>query len=301
MSSVLTPGNFDGVHAGHRTLVDQTVGIARARGLRSVAMFFDPHPTSVLAPERAPRLLTTTVRRTELLRAMGIESVDARPFNDAFAQQSATDFVQQILLQEHDARALVVGADFRFGRKREGDIPFLRALTQDLGIELHVLPALRIAGDVVSSTRVRRHLANGQLEEVHRLLGRVHDIDAVVEQGDRRGRTLGFPTANLQVPDVQLPPDGVYAVKVRVGEGLHDGVANLGVRPTFQAGRSAEVHLFNFDRDIYGQTIRVGFVAFVRAECRFDGVESLKAQIESDVGVARGVLSDCSEAILRWM
>lgn len=302
MPSVLTPGNFDGVHLGHQALVRAVCEGARARGAEARAMFFDPHPTAFFTPEAAPSQLTNVARRTELLRRVGIERVDVRRFDEDFAAQSPVAFVRDVLVRDHAVCELVVGPDFRFGRDRAGDLASLRALGRDHGFEVTVVDPVVVEGDVVSSTRIRGALAEGEVALAATLLGRFHDVDGVVVEGDRRGRTLGFPTANLRV-EMALPADGVYAVACRVEGGNAPllGVANLGVRPTFGAGRSVEVHLLDFAGDLYGHTLRIAFVARLRGEVRFDGIDALVAQLGRDVVAGREALSQADPELLEWM
>jgi riboflavin kinase/FMN adenylyltransferase len=287
----VSPGNYDGVHLGHRALLDAARVLAGDR-LAVTALTFDPHPAQVLAPDRAPPLLTTLERRTVLLKAFGADAVEILRFDRALAEASPETFVTSVLVERLGARGVVVGPDFRFGKGRAGDVETLRALGLAHGFEVRAVAPVEIEGAVVSSTRVRAALTDGEVELAARLLGRVHDVGGEVIHGDHRGRTIGFPTANLRCEPVLLPSDGVYAVVARepsTGDVLR-GVANLGVRPTVGAGRSVEAHLFDFDGDLYGRTIRVAFVARLRGEQRFDGLESLKAQIEKDAADARARL-----------
>ena len=290
--AVVTPGNHDGVHLGHRALLDAAREMGARDGFAVTVLTFDPHPAHVLAPSRAPALLTTLARRTELLRALGADRVEVLRFDRARAAQAPEAFVDEVLAGKLGARGVVVGPDFRFGRGATGDVDMLRALGESRGFGVRVVEPVRLDGAVISSTRIRAALGDGDVEAAARLLGRVHDVDAQIVEGDRRGRTIGFPTANLRCDPVLLPADGVYAVVARLhGEAeLLRGVANLGVRPTVGAGRSIEVHLFDFDRDVYGKRIRVGFVHRLRAEKKFDGLDALKAQIATDAAEARRAL-----------
>ena len=303
--TVVTPGNHDGVHLGHRALVQVARERADARGLRAVAMFFDPHPSRVLAPERAAPLLTTAARRAELLRAAGADDAIAWPFDERFAALEPEAFVREVLEGELGARGVVVGPDFRFGRGRGGDLAMLRSLGEESGLEVTVVEPVLLDGERVSSTGVRERLAAGDVGGAARLLGRVHDVDGLVVEGDRRGRTIGFPTANLACDDVMLPADGVYAIVARrldvAGAPRLSGVMNIGVRPTVAAGRAVEAHLFDFAEDVYGARMRVGLVQRIRAEQKLPGLEALKAQIARDVDAARGVLETVPEEMLRWL
>jgi riboflavin kinase/FMN adenylyltransferase len=276
-------------------------------------MFFDPHPVCFFRPEAPLPQLTSIARRRELLARAGADEVDVRSFDADFAALSPGDFVRDVLVGPHQVREVVVGADFRFGRGRAGDVDTLRALGRAHGFEVTIVAPVDHDGAVVSSTRVRGLLAEGRVREAARLLGRFHDVDATVVTGDRRGRTIGFPTANLSVHGM-VPSDGVYAVLARVGDEpeLRRGVANLGNRPTFDAGRSVEVHLLDFSTesagsaadfagDLYGRTLRVAFVERLRGEVRFAGVEALVAQLNADVVAGRAALDAAEPELVAWM
>lgn len=289
--TAVVPGNHDGVHAGHRALIAAARLRADALGLDVVAMTFDPHPLAVLAPERAPLPITTLARRTELLREAGCDDVHVARFDAAYAAQSPEHWVDQNLVEQLSARVVVVGSDFQFGAKRAGNVARLRELGTSRGFEVvEVGPVL--LGERVSSTRIRDALRTGDVATATSMLGRVHEVDGTVVTGHRRGRTIGFPTANLDCDRVLMPADGVYAVIARVLDrpSILRGVANLGTRPTFAAGRSVEAHLFDFDGDLYGARLRIGFVARLRGEQKFDGVDALRAQIARDADTARSLL-----------
>ncbi len=291
--SVVAPGNHDGVHLGHRALLAAARARATSDGLRTLAMFFDPHPTKVLAPERAPTLLTTAARRVEVLRGAGADEVVVMPFDDAFAATPPRTFAERVLRDACNARCVVVGPDFHFGKGRAGNVDTLRELGAELGYDVVVVPPVVFGGEAVSSTRIRKVIASGAVEEAAAMLARVHDVEGAVVEGQKRGRTIGFPTANLVCDDVVLPGDGVYAVIARVLDGdgaILRGVANLGVRPTLGAGRSVEAHFFDFAGDLYGARLRVGFVARLRAEKKFDGIEALRQQIARDADEGRAAL-----------
>lgn len=305
LPSVVIPGNHDGVHRGHLTLLQRGIDRAAALGVRSVALFFDPHPAQVLAPERAPATLTTVERRKELLRQAGVDEAIAHPFDRRYASLSPEAFVEEILVGELAARSVVVGPDFRFGAGRAGDAQTLATLGKTHGFTVEAIDEVELAGARASSTRLRQLIAEGALEEVPEILGRLHDCDGLVVRGDQRGRQIGFPTANLATSPVLLPADGVYAIVARRldhrGEAILHGVANLGLRPTFDAGRSVEAHLFDFDREIYGERLRIGFVKRLRGEIRFDGLDALVAQIERDAAEARVILSRLREELVAWI
>lgn len=305
-ASVIIPGNLDGVHRGHRALIAAGRQRALDGDLRVVAMFFDPHPLEVLLPERAPDKLTMPARRRTLLRGVGADAVVAQRFDDAFSKLSPEAFAREVLVGQHGARSVVVGPDFRFGHHRKGDLPLLRALGEELGFDVTVMEPVRHGGHVVSSSRVREHLGEGDVAAAADLLLRIHDVDGTVVRGDERGRAIGFPTANLDCDPVLLPADGVYCVVARdldqPGAPRLPGVANLGSRPTFSdAGRAVEVHLFDFHGDLYGHRLRVGFVSRIRGERRFDGIEALKAQIARDAEVARNDVAGVDGELVAWV
>jgi riboflavin kinase/FMN adenylyltransferase len=291
--AALAVGNFDGVHRGHQHLFRRVVDAARAFGGAAVALTFDPHPTRVLAPARAAPVLTSLDRRLELMADVGLDAVIVQRFDTALSSQPAREFVEQVVMGLR-AREVFVGHDFHFGRNREGTSELLQALGAELGFVAHRVDPVTDGSEPISSTRTRRALADGDLALAKGLLGRDFDLDGLVVRGDQRGRTIGFPTANLATPVEALPKDGVYAVRVRVMNDpdarAHDAVLNLGVRPTVRAGRSMEAHLLDFDRDLYGRTLRVTFVARLRDERRFDGLDALRAQIARDVEGARAAL-----------
>jgi riboflavin kinase/FMN adenylyltransferase len=297
------PGNHDGVHRGHRALVARALELAKPRGLRTLALFFDPHPLAVLDPSRAPTPLTTVARRVELLRGLGIDEVVVQRFDPALSAVEATDFVRDYLVAKYGAEAVVVGPDFRFGHRARGDTRLLETLGADLGFSVHLVEPVEHGGERVSSTRVRELLANGDVDRAAELLVRYHDTGGRVVRGDARGRTIGFPTANLATEPVLLPKDGVYAVAARVAgfDEVVFGAANLGVRPTFGAGRSLEVHLLDFEGDLYDTEMRVGFLARIRGEQKFGGVEELVAQIGRDAARAREDAAGAREEWLRWV
>jgi riboflavin kinase/FMN adenylyltransferase len=301
---VIAPGNHDGVHLGHRALLRTARRIADEHGYGTRALTFEPHPAALIDPARAPEKLTLQPRRAELLRGAGADSVVVQAFTPEFASQPPEAWVEWLLAQ--GARAIVVGPDFRFGRQRQGDCGLLNALGARRGFEVHIEEPVLIQGERVSSSAIRIALRRGELASANRLLGRFHEVQGPVIEGDRRGRTIGFPTANLRAEPVLPPSDGVYAVVAKHLEAGPDaemwtGVANLGTRPTFEAGRSVEVHLFDFDRDIYGATLRVGFVARVRGEQKFSGIDELRAQIARDADHARQLLLARDQELEQWI
>lgn len=285
-------GNFDGVHLGHvGVLADARTFAARsAPALVVRALTFDPHPATVMG-RVAPPVLTTLERKAELLRRSGADEVVVRTFDRAFSENTPETFARELLAGALGARVVVVGENFRFGHQRAGDFATLGELGRALGFETH---AAELRGDgrgPFSSTRVRAALGAGDLDEVFAVLGRPHAFSGVVVHGAHRGRTIGFPTANVDDVPEMLPPDGVYAVRV---EGLGGGVMNVGVRPTVagaEAKRTQEVHLFDVDRDLYGERLRVHVIGRIRGEQKFSGIDALRAQIAKDAESARRILA----------
>jgi len=295
-STLVAIGHFDGVHAGHRAVLGRACEEARARGLRPCVLTFHPHPSEVLGRGGLPRL-TSLERKVELILGLAPElQVVVQPFDRRLAAFSPETFVRELLVGHLGAALVQVGHNFRFGHRRSGDLTTLRDLGQEYGFEARAEPLSGDDAGSYSSTRVRRAVAEGALDEAARILGRPHMLSGCVIEGQRRGRTLGFPTANLSGVDEALPPDGVYAVLVDWEQepcrprALGCGVMNLGKRPTFDAGRSAEVFVLDRDVDLYGQKLRVHLVARLRDERRFSGVEALRQQIQEDVRQARQLL-----------
>jgi riboflavin kinase/FMN adenylyltransferase len=287
-------GNFDGVHLGHARLASETVQEARARGGSAVVLTFDPHPARILHPERAPAGLVTVSQKAELLAELGVDRLAVLPFTKAIAGLEAEVFARDVLGRCLGAAAVVVGANFRFGRGRAGDASVLAALGDALGFRVRRVDPVLHEGTPISSTRIRAALAAGDLREAGRMLGRRFFVDGTVVKGDGRGRTIGFPTANVEPRNETLPAPGVYACLLAIGgEPPRAAVANQGSRPTFGGGAPRlEVHVMDFDRDLYGADVRVRFVERLRDERHFTGPEELVRQIADDVARARQVLAD---------
>jgi riboflavin kinase/FMN adenylyltransferase len=296
-ATAVTIGAYDGVHVGHRLVVERVIRVAAEQNLASAVVTFDQHPAAVVRPESAPRILTDLEQRLELLEETGVDYVLVVHFDQARSEESAEDFVREVLVGCLDTRAVVVGHDFHFGYKRRGNV----ALLQDMGAEFGFdVTGLRLfpdstGGQPVSSTRVRELLATGAVSEAASLLGRPHQVRGVVTAGDRRGRELGFPTANVALPAaIALPADGVFAGWYMRPDGLHRPAAlSLGRRPTFyqQAELSLlEAYLLDFEGDLYGEAARVEFVAHLRGQTRFGSVEDLVDQMARDVATTRRVL-----------
>lgn len=289
----LVVGNFDGVHQGHQAVLREAVEAAKAASLATSVLTFDPHPAAVVGPGAPPRL-TTLERRSELMGELGVRSVFVRRFDAAFAAWLPERFVRDLVVAALRARVVVVGQNFRFGAKRAGDLALLRKLGAELGFDVRVHATAADARGPYSSTRAREAIAAGDVAEAAHVLGRPHALSGLVVHGDERGRSIGFPTANLEAAEM-LPADGVYRTAVdEIGPGgaarrLAAGVTNVGVRPTVGGGRrNVETYLLDFERDLYGATLRVHLLARIRGEQRFGSLDELKAQIARDVAAARG-------------
>lgn len=296
--SAVTVGVFDGVHIGHQALLAELRRIADASDLRVVAVLPDRHPASVVRPEALPQLLTSLVQRLELLEAAGVDLVHVLRFDEERSLQSADDFVSEVLVDCLDAKVHVGGEDFHFGHRRRGDVVAMASLGVDHGIKVVTIPLVHdeLAEGPVSSSGIRRLLREGELSAANHLLGRPYEVRGVVEHGDARGRTIGFPTANVAVPGASaLPSDGVYAGWYCGPDGVeHASAINIGRRPTFYDENGlllVEAHLIDFDGDLYGQHASVRVKARLRDEVRFSGIEALTEQLRKDVQHARDVLA----------
>lgn len=292
--ALMTIGVFDGVHRGHQALIRELVAAARSSSQTAVVLTFHPHPDAVIDDTEARYYLTSPDERAALLAEMGVDLVITHPFDERIQQMHADEFVDRLLQYVH-LRTLWVGKDFAMGRDRAGDVPYLKQQGAEKGFAVKPIDllALQDSGLVISSTEIRQLLDEGQVEKAARLLGRPYSVSGTVVKGDQRGRTIGFPTANMAVwKGKRLPSNGVYAGRVTVGEKTFMAVTNVGVRPTFDGQAvTVEPHLLDFDRDIYGETIRLTFEHRLRGEQKFDGIAALKAQLERDRDQARALLS----------
>jgi len=296
VSPVVTIGNFDGVHRGHRAIMEIVVSRARARSGEAVVYTFDPHPRKVLQPDRPLGLLTTLDQKLARLEELGVDAVVVERFDREFAAMPPERFVREFVHRRLRPVEVYVGYDFRFGRDREGSMRLLTELGPHLGFSVTIVPEITVEGRDVNSSRIRQLLQEGQVEEAAVLLDRPYTVRGRVGEGDRRGREIGFPTANLEPENEVLPAPGVYAGEVRfldAGEPPADArfgaVTNVGRRPTFGEDRPlvAEAHLLGFDGDCYGRRVELAFRLRLREEQRFPGVEALRAQIARDVAEAR--------------
>jgi len=290
----LAIGVFDGVHRGHQEVIGAATEHAAQHGGTAAVLTFDPHPLHVLRPEQAPRLLCSTRHQLAILERLGVSHVVVCRFDESLAATSAEDFIAQLASSCRPLGFISVGYSWRFGARGAGDIHLLMDAGQRLGFGVYGVPPVCNAGEVVSSTAIREAVRSGDFEKANRLLGRDYTVLGVVVRGRQLGRTIGVPTANLEIEAEELPPAGVYAVRARVVGVWQNGVANLGRRPTVAVADSPlalEVHVLDFDADLYTREIEVCFVQKLRDEQKFDGLDALKAQIARDIAAARTLLS----------
>jgi len=286
---VLALGNFDGVHRGHRKILERVRRVADERGATSVVMTFDPHPPRVVRPDKAPPLLMTKSQKLEAIEEAGVHGAAIVRFTPEMSRWEPEMFVRTVLVDWLHVAEVWVGANFLFGHDRTGNFTLLRVLGSRYGFRAEKIDPVRYKEFVVSSTRVRRLVSEGRVDEAGALLGHAYSLDGTIVRGDQRGRTIGFPTANLCTENELLPPHGVYATTIRIRDIVHASVTNVGVRPTVDnSGRTTiETHIFKFDRDVYGAPVRLGFVQRIRDERAFETLEQLQAQIAADCTRAR--------------
>lgn len=292
--AAVTIGAFDGIHVGHRRILDEVVLLARGLGVAGVVVTFDPHPMSILQPEEPPCLLTSMEEKISLIRESGVDNLVILRFSPKLARQSAEAFAKKVLLKRLSMRRLVIGYDFRFGRDRQGDALYLESLGEAAGFGVDIVPPVSFLGHPVSSTRIRTAIVRGDVRSAARMLGRPYSVGGSVVRGDGRGAALAYPTANLEMdePGKILPAKGVYAVTARVGGRQIPGVLYIGTKPTFGGqAETVEVHMMGLERNLYGRRVEVSFVERLRDEIRFRNDQGLKQAIRRDVARAQRVLS----------
>ncbi len=285
-------GVFDGVHLGHQAVISTSAAHARAAGGTPVVVTFDPHPARVLRPEKAPHLLTATQHKIALIRELGVAHLLVVKFDRAFAATPPDEFVRQLVTQANPLREICVGHEWSFGKNRAGNLTLLQQLGAEHHFDVVGIKPVTVNGTVVSSTAIRLAVENGDFARAAEMLGREYTILGTVKRGAQLGRTLGFPTANLSAHSEQFPPNGVYVAEAKLDGAVLRGVANLGYRPTIADGtpdRLLELHLFDLNRDIYGEDVEVRFVRYLRPEQKFGSLDELKAQIARDVEAARAL------------
>lgn len=295
-NTVLTVGTFDGVHAGHRAILDAVVRKARKRQARSVLVTFDPHPRNIINPGSAGiKLLTTIQERSEILEELGIDEMVVIPFDRDFSLLSSEEFIRDIIYDKIGVSEFVIGYDHHFGRDREGTIETIETIGQELDFDAYVVSKREIGEQTVSSTAIRKAIGEeGNVEQAAAFLQRPYRLNGMVIHGDKRGKDIGFPTANIKPehPQKVIPKDGVYAVRVRVMDNWFKGMMNIGTRPTFDGKmRTLEVNLFDFNEDIYGKEIQVRFFNRIRDEVKFDGINELIKQLTKDEERAKELLA----------
>lgn len=295
-NSVITVGTFDGVHAGHRAIIDTVAEKARNREARSVLVTFDPHPRDIINPGDAGiKLLTTLPERSEILEELGIDTMVVIPFDRDFSLLSSEEFIRDIIYEKVGVSEFVIGYDHQFGRNREGTIETIERLGKELGFDSYVVSKREVGEKTVSSTAIRNAISeDGNVEEAANFLQRPYRLNGTVVHGDKRGKEIGFPTANIKPEHSRkiIPKDGVYAVRVRINGDWYDGMMNIGTRPTFDGKvRTLEVNLFNFDQDIYGKEVQVRFYNRIRDEKKFEGKDELVSQLEQDQKEANELLN----------
>ena len=289
-SSIVTLGNFDGLHLGHRALIENAVIDGEKLGVPSVVMTFEPHPLKVLAPDRAPQLILAHKDKLRMLQKFRVSIVAVQPFHRAFADMQAEDFAHDLLFGRLKAKKIWVGRDFRFGRGRKGGVAELTRWGLSLGFEVGAVDPVLVGGERVSSSRTRELLASGRVREAKSLLGRYHFVSGRVVEGQKRGRELGYPTANLASRTEVIPQDGIYATLLELGSKMLLSVSSIGLNPTFGEGpRTIESFILDFDENIYGQEVSLSFVERLRSEAKFESVPQLVEQIRKDVLDARAV------------
>jgi riboflavin kinase/FMN adenylyltransferase len=293
---VLALGNFDGLHRGHMKIIERVRRVASERGATAVAMTFDPHPPRVVRPDKAPPLLMTKTQRLEALERAGVDGVAVVRFTPELSRWDPETFVRTVLVEWLHVAEVWVGANFLFGHDRAGNFSSLRGLGSRYGFRAEKIDPVRYKDFVVSSTRLRRLISEGRVDEAGALLGHPYTIDGTVVEGSHRGRDLGFPTANLATDNELIPPHGVYATTVRLDGVIYPSITNVGIRPTFddEPRTVIETHLLDVERDLYGRTLRLGFVQRLRDERRFESVDLLKAQVGADVQKARTLFEQMS-------
>ena len=293
VNPVVTLGNFDGVHLGHQAIFKQVVAWALNVGGSAVTFTFEPHPLKVLAPHRSPRLLATFREKMAQIEAAGVDVVLCAKFTPEFASQNPDDFVKEVLVGALGVKELFVGHDYAFGKDRKGDIPFLRGCGARYGFGVHVIGPVKVEGILVSSTKIRQLIMDGEVCLASKLMGRPYSIEGSVIPGHSRGKKLGFPTANITTPNELAPKEGVYAVTVEMEGKVYKGAANIGKNPTFgDDAVSYEVHMLDLEDDLYGKFIKIKFIKRVRDEFKFKDVDELIEQIKKDVGRVRAIFSD---------
>lgn len=285
-------GFFDGVHLGHQQIIRQTITDARQHNARALVITFDSHPNTIVAPDRVPPLIYSLAQKLRGIKSLGADAVWLIHFDRAFSRQTGEEFVRRLARDLEPVISLCVGANFVFGAKRSGNVALLKKLGAELGFKVHGMAAVALDGQTISSTRIRGAIRAGQLDQASQMLGRAYSLAGTVIRGDKLGRQLGFPTANLDTRGLALPPNGVYFAQAQVGRAHYPAVVNIGTRPTVEPAAPqvrVEAHLLDFDGDLYGQELELMFVSRIRDERRFPSLAGLQRQIARDVETVRAL------------
>lgn len=291
--SVITLGNFDGLHLGHQELIKMVIKRAKEKGAVSLVVTFRPHPLKILAPAKCPPLISIYEEKIKLFEKMGIDVLVKIPFTVGFSSMAPEDFVKDVLCGLLGAKEIFVGYNYRFGRGREGNVHTLKKLGEKFGFTVREVQQVSLNGEVISSSKIRHLLKDGEVEHASKLLGRTYAITGIVVKGDGRGKGLGFPTANIVPKHSIIPANGVYAARLYVRDKLYDGIANIGMRPTFnKENLTIEVHVFDFNEDIYNEEVSLYFIKKIREEKKFKDADELIHQIDSDIKTAKEILSE---------
>jgi riboflavin kinase/FMN adenylyltransferase len=290
--SIVTLGNFDGLHLGHQELIKMVIRRAKETGGKSLVVTFRPHPLKILAPEKCPPLISIYEEKIRLFDKLGIDVLVKIPFTLEFSAMAPERFIKDVLCDLLGAKEIFVGYNYRFGKGRKGNIGTLKELGKKCGFVVREVKQVSLNGEEISSTKIRRLLGEGDVEHAARLLGRTYAVTGIVVKGDGRGKSLGFPTANIVPKHAIIPAKGVYAVRLYVRDKLYDGIANIGLRPTFgKKDLTIEVHVFDFDEDIYNEEVSLYFIKKIREEKKFETPGDLARQIRSDILAAKEILT----------
>lgn len=291
ISPILTIGNFDGVHLGHQALFKKIAARAKEIKGTSVVITFEPHPLKVLAPEMRPPLLTTFAQKIKLINKLGIDNVICVDFTRSFAAQNHREFIKNLLIDKINVKEVIIGHDFFFGRGREGNPQSLMKMGEEFGFKVVFLDPIELNGEIISSSLVRDQLKKGDVKKAAKYLGRLYSLEGKVINGFKKGSTIGFPTANIEVNDNLVPHTGVYATLVKAHRKTHTGVVNVGYNPTFKRERlSIEAHIFDFSENLYNEVVKIFFVDKIRNEIAFASAEELKLRIQKDTLIAKDLV-----------
>ena len=288
---IITLGKFDGVHKGHQKVLRAVKDRAAKLKFPSVVYTFEPHPLKIVTPHKSPLLLTTLKEKIELIKASGIDYLILARFTKEFAAQHPREFVSDILVKQLAVKEVLVGHDYAFGKGKKGTIEYLKKLGQEFGFKVYIIPAYKKRGFIVSSSKIREYIQNGKMKEAARFLGRPYTISGKVIKGRNIGKHLGFPTANIEIHNELIPKDGIYAVRVILGNKIYKGAVNVGFAPTFHTNkRAVEAHIINFKQNIYGKKLKIEFIQRLRGEKTFKSTEGLAIQIKRDVEKVKKIL-----------